>query len=297
MELIESAYHRIAGAAYFGEELRFHPTSEEQLARAAQLDIPVITTDELFAGITYQPLNLGETYAQVHVLTAAELATTYVSPRELVVLDRVPNDLTVVAGVVTDQLQTPLSHVNVLSQQRGTPNMGLRGAHARFAPLADRWVRLTVRAFDWEVVEVTADEAETWWQAHRPTPVTVPPPDYSVTAILDIDDVGTADLPAVGGKAANYGELRDLAGSGAPIRVQDALVVPVSFYRQFLTANGFDTAHRRDARRPAASAATGTCARQMLDATCAREMIAAPVDAAVLALSRRDHRRLPRRRA
>ncbi|MBE7451734.1 MAG: hypothetical protein HS111_23445 [Kofleriaceae bacterium] len=57
--------------------LRFHPTSEEQLALVPAPAIPVVTTDELWAGITYQPLNLGETYARVHVLTAAELATTW----------------------------------------------------------------------------------------------------------------------------------------------------------------------------------------------------------------------------
>ncbi len=281
VELIERAYRRLTDAAYFGTSLRFHPTSEEQSALAAQLDIPVITTDELWAGITYQPLNLGETYARVHVMTAAELETTYVSPRELVVLDRVPNDLTVVAGVVTEELQTPLSHVNVLSQQRGTPNMGLRDAHARFAPLHDRWVRLTVRAFDWEVAEVTAAEAEAWWEAHRPTPVEVPAPDYSVTAVRDIDDVGTADIPAIGGKAAHYGALRDLAAGGAPIRIRDALVVPVAFYRDFLAANGFDARIAAMLEDPGFRG-DGNLRRTMLDQLRA-DLVAAPVDAAALA--------------
>ncbi|KAB2896051.1 MAG: hypothetical protein F9K40_15205, partial [Kofleriaceae bacterium] len=238
--MIEASYRRLADATYVGGDLRFHPTSEEQLALAAELDIPVITTDELFAGISYQPLNLGETYARVHVLTAAELATTYVSPRELVVLDRVPDDLTVVAGVVTAELQTPLSHVNVLSQQRGTPNMGLRGAQERFAPYDGRWVRLTVGAFAWELAEVTAEEADAWFAAHRPPPAVIPAPDYAATAIRDIDDVGPADVAAVGGKAANYGRVRDLAAAGAPLAVLDALAIPVVFHRRFVTGNGFD---------------------------------------------------------
>ena len=28
--------------------------------------------------------------------------------------------------MITEEFQTPLSHVNVLAQNRGTPNMGLR---------------------------------------------------------------------------------------------------------------------------------------------------------------------------
>lgn len=279
--MIETSYHRLADATYLGNALRFHPTSEEQNALAAQLDIPVITTDELFAGITYQPLNLGETYARVHILTAADLATTYVSPRELVVLDRVPDDLTVVAGVVTDELQTPLSHVNVLSQQRGTPNMGLRGARDRFAAYDGRWVRLRVGAFDWEVAEVTADEADAWFQTHRPPPAEVPAPDYTATAIRDLDDVGPADVAAIGGKAANYGRLRDLVAAGEPLRVRDGLAIPVVFYQRFLTGNGFD-ARIAAMLADAGFRNDGATRKQMLDALRA-DMIAAPVDATDLA--------------
>ena len=236
--MIADAFHALAGATYFGAKLRFHPVSEEQETLAKTItDVPYVLTDELWAGITYQPLNLGETYARVRVLTAAELETTYVSPREIAVLDRVPNDIAVVAGVVTDELQTPLSHVNVLSQQRGTPNMGLIGAHDRFAPLEGTWVRLTVRAFDWEVAEVTADEAEAWWQDHRPPPVAVAAPDFSVTAVLDLDSVGVADIPRVGGKAAHYGVLRRI---GASVHVADGLALPVARYHQFLVDNGLD---------------------------------------------------------
>ncbi len=279
--MIEASYRRLAGAMYVGDRLRFHPTSEEQLALAARLDIPVVTTDDLWADITFQPLNLGETYARVHVLTAAELATTYVSPRELVVLDRVPDDLTVVAGVVTDELQTPLSHVNVLSQQRGTPNMGLRGARARFAAFDGRWVRLAVGAFEWEVEEVTADAAAAWFQTHRPPPAEVPAPDYGVTSILDIDQVGPGDVAAIGGKAANYGRLRDLAAAGAPVRVQDALAIPLAYYHRFVVDNGFDVRIATMLADPGFRA-DGNLRRQMLDALRA-DMIAAAVDGADLA--------------
>lgn len=236
-ELIAKAYRRLAGAAWFGPALRFHPTSEEQLARAAALpaDVPIVTTDELFAGTSYQPLNLGVTIGQVRRVAAADLATEYVSPREVVVLDRVPNDISVVAAVVTEELQTPLSHVNVLSQQRGTPNMALRDAAAVFAPHEGGWVRLTVGAFAWSVEPVTQAEADAWWATHLPPAVTVQSPDYERTGLLDVDDLGLADVPAAGGKAAHFGELRDVAG----IVVPDGFVIPVRYYRQFMDDNGF----------------------------------------------------------
>ncbi|MGE0872430.1 MAG: PEP/pyruvate-binding domain-containing protein [Kofleriaceae bacterium] len=278
--MIAAAFRAIASATYFGDQLVFHPTSEEQAALVAQLppDVKTITTEQLWSGITYQPLNLGETYARVRVLTAEQLETTYISPREIAVLDRVPNDLSVVAGVVTDEFQTPLSHINVLSQQRGTPNMGLDGAPERFSAFEGRWVRLTVRAFDWEVVEVSADEAEAWFQAHRPPPAQIPEPDYSVTSVLDIDSVGVADIPAIGGKAAHYGELRDI---GTMVRIRPALAIPVAFYRQFMIDNAFDTRIGAMLADPGFRG-DGNVRREMLDQLRA-DMLAAPVDPTALA--------------
>jgi len=240
VDMIATAMRRLASTAYFGAMLRFHPTSEAQSARAAQLPagVRVVSTEEITAGLDYQPLNLGETVGQVRLVAAAELATTYVSPRELVVLDHVPNDLTAVAGGVTADFQTPLSHVNVLSQQRGTPNMALRDAQSAFSAKSGKWVKLTVGAFAWSAVEVTPADAEAWWQAHRPAVAVVPTPDFSRTDLLDVDAVGVADISTVGGKAANYGELRKIGG---PVRVRPGLVVPVARYAEFMETNGFAT--------------------------------------------------------
>lgn len=240
-EMIEDAFGRIRDRTFFGGELYFHPVSDEHLARAEELpdSIPIITTAQLYEGISYQPLNLGETIGEVRILSAADLETEFVGPRQLVILDQVPNDITVVAGVVTEEFQTPLSHVNVLSQQRGTPNMGLRDARAVFEPFAGKFVRVTVGAFEYTVEEVTAAEAEAWFEQVRPDPLTVSTPDLSVQTLVDLDDVGLADIPAVGGKIAHYGELRDLA-EVADVNVRDGFAIPVFFYDQFVTDNGLD---------------------------------------------------------
>ena len=52
------------------------------------------------------------------------------------------------AGIITATWQTPLSHINVLSQNRGTPNMALRDAweHEDLREHEDGWVELLVSA-------------------------------------------------------------------------------------------------------------------------------------------------------
>ena len=129
-DMISTAYHKIKENMWLGDTLAFHPTSAsvEKVALELPSDIPIVSTDTLYEGVDYQPLNLGTTTGLLTFHTADEVDGQYTAYRELVVLDEVPNDISIVAGIITSQFQTPLAHINVLSVNRGTPNMSLRDA-------------------------------------------------------------------------------------------------------------------------------------------------------------------------
>lgn len=248
--MIEAAYTKIADNAFIGGDLYFHPSSEavETVAEGLPPAVKIITTDELYAGIDYQPLNLGTSLGRLRFLTAEQLESEYVGFRDIVVLDSVPNDISVVTGIITAEFQTPLSHINVLSQNRGTPNMGLRGASEspELRALADKWVSLTVDPFEWRIAEVSKAEADAWWDEHKPDDVAVPQIDLSVTELMDAELILDPELPlaqgidaailAFGGKMGHFAALTQLQGE---LRVPDAFGVPVYYYHQFMTDNGF----------------------------------------------------------
>ncbi len=251
-EMIETAFDKISENIYIGSELRFHLTSET-IAEVA-LDLPArietVTTEELLGDGEYQSLNVAESIGRLTFVTAAELADSYVSFRDIVVLDHVPNDISVTLGIITSEFQTPLAHINVLSQNRGTPNMALKGAYDReeLRELEGKWVRLSVRPNDYEIVEVTQEEADEWWEENGPDPVTgVPGVNLDITELIDIEDA--VDLESMdlydaikdatrtfGGKAAHYAALTHIDGLPVP----KAFAVPVYYYFQFMEENGFD---------------------------------------------------------
>ena len=227
-------------------DILFHPTSEQVADNAAPANLPTITTGELFEGIDYQPLNLATSLGRLRFVDAADLENTYLDFREIVVLDEVPNDISVVLGIITEQFQTPLSHINVLSQNRGTPNMGLRGArtNAELLALDGKFVRLTVGAFEYSIEEVTQEEADAWFEDNRPDTVQVPDLDLSTNTLVDIQTALNSEtvnmrqrirekIPSLGGKAAHYAEL--FAIDSVP--VPPAFVVPVFFYDQHMRTN------------------------------------------------------------
>jgi hypothetical protein len=250
-DLIEELFDTVRDHAYFGPALVFHPTSEAVATVAEQLrkDIPIKSTADLYEGIDYQPLNLGDGVGLLRFQEAATLETSYVGFRDIVVLDRVPNDISVVAALITEEFQTPLAHINVLAQNRKTPNMGLKGATKNEAlrKLEGKWVKLTVGAFEWSVKEVTVAEADAYWEEHKPKPVVLPAPDLSVTDLRDIEDVTEVvdgqkvtraaiakAVTAFGAKAANYSALTHIEG----IPIRHAFAIPAYYYVQFMEENG-----------------------------------------------------------
>ena len=250
-EMIIAAFEEIELATYFGSELRFYANSASIAATVSphRNRLEVITTDELFAGIDYQPLNFAEAYGRVTFVTAEQLETDYVSFREIVVLDRVPNDISVVAGIITEEFQTTLSHINVLSRNRGTPNMALRGAFdsEQLRALDGDWVRLEVTPTAYTIEAATREEADDWWEANRPEAVQVPGLDDSVTGLIDIEDAVDLEDPSladaigaatrsVGGKAAHYSVLANIDGMPTP----PGFAIPVYYYLQFMEQNDFD---------------------------------------------------------
>jgi pyruvate,water dikinase len=260
-EMIRTAFDLIRENVFFGGELLFHPTSRSVETTIAPIadEIPIITTDELFAGIRYQPLNLASSIGRLRFIRADDLEDQYLSFRDIVVLDRVPNDISVVLGIITQEFQTPLSHINVLSQNRGTPNMGLREAFSdeELRALEGKWVRLTVGEQDYSVEEVTIAEADLWWEDNRPATVQVPERDITVEGLWDIEDIVTVDgaeleeaidaaIPAFGGKASHYAALAGVDFAGLypdkpdHVVVPKAFSVPIRYYVEHLEAAGLD---------------------------------------------------------
>ena len=248
--MIQRLYETVQAHTFFGPALAFHPTSEAVAAEARKLpaSVRIKTTDDLYAAIDFQPLTLGTTVGRLHLTKAAKLTTEYLAREDIVVLDQAPNDISVVRGLITEEFQTPLSHVNVLAQNRHSPNMGLRRAlsNPELTSRDGKLVELTVTAGEGKIRDATEAEAAAYDAAHRPTPVALPPLDLTVEDLRNIEDVTPEvegvtlresirrALPAFGGKAAHYSILARTPG----VPVQKAFAVPVYYYDLFFRQNG-----------------------------------------------------------
>lgn len=249
-DMITTLFRAVKNAAFFGPALAFHPTSETITGTARKLpgDIPLVTTDQLYAQIDYQPLNPARAVGMLTFTTAAALDQgQYLSYQAIAVLDEAPNDISVVSGIITQEFQTPLSHLNVLSRNRKTPNMGLRNALTNPTLLAykDQLVELVVGPLDWSIRPATQEEGEAYWASQKPAPKVLPPIDLEPRELLDIEDITNEEgrtlrealkisTNAWGGKAAQY----SILAKTDDVPLKKAFGIPCYYYHVFMRDNG-----------------------------------------------------------
>jgi pyruvate, water dikinase len=252
-ELIALAYRKIVDSCFCGKDLYFHPTSLTMEAEARKLpaSVKVLPAARLSEAYAYQPLNNATAIGKLVFATADRLRKGYSGLRDIVVLDSAPEGFPMVGGIITQEFQAPLSHLNVLSREHGIPNMGLRGAltDSALRALEGKWAKLTVDPSGYSVSEAAQAEADAWWDAHRPAAVAVPAMDTAakdlrdVENILNIGNLGLGEalrlaIPAYGGTVGNFSVLSYM--DTASVHYEPAFGVPVFYYWQHMRKNGLE---------------------------------------------------------
>ncbi len=226
---------------------------EREKAKYDASRVVVYLESDLFEGSVFGVLNAAVGYGLLRVLESGERPTF----RDVAVLRHLPTELPAVAGVISLQRQTPLSHVNLRAVQDGVPNAYIGNAldDPLIAKLVGRYVRFELaedpkQRFEWvdaagetvarvgfKMTEATAEEVAAHHAARRPAEAQTPARDLTVTAYRALGSVAFADADAFGVKAANLATLRTLGLTD--VEVPDGYALPLYYYDEFMKHNGF----------------------------------------------------------
>ncbi len=206
-------------------------------------DVPKITPEELYEGQNYQALNLAENYGYLNKVELADLNDTYLGRHDIILLNGIPNDVAVVAGIITTEFQTPLSHINVLSHNRNTPNMALRDGweNKLLDSLLGQLVYFRVQSDSFELRAATLEEATAFWANNEPQEIIELPKNTTVQGLVDLQLADYTYLDIIGGKAANFAEILNVSFDGNPIPTpESSFAIPFYYYDQHLKDAGLD---------------------------------------------------------
>ncbi len=224
------------------EPLAFVPSNNRQAADAAGWDasFPIHGLDD---GVEYEAYTVATGYGTLRFVPIERLEQAIADAefgfQDIVVLEDAPVDLeVVVSGAVTGGRQNELSHLNVRSAARGTPNCFVRDPFEALAGWEGVLVRLTCGEEALAIEETTPDEAQAFWDALVPEPVDVPAPDLEHDAITPLLELPTATeqerllaLSRFGAKGSTLGVLYQRIDGDLQLQ---GLVIPFHYYDAFM---------------------------------------------------------------
>jgi pyruvate, water dikinase len=206
----------------------------ERAALAAD-GVASLFPQDLVPGIDHLAHSAGEGYGTLRVVPAGQPLRDY-GPRDVVIVESAPNDISVVAGLITRNPQNVLGHVNLRLREKQVPNVTVPRIYEA------SWVR----ALEGQLVHLQADDtrftleaatlaaAQAFWDAHRPQ-VRPPVADLDVTALASFRTLRATDARGYGAKAANLGELTRVLD---PPNRSEGFGIPFAHHRDLLRDTG-----------------------------------------------------------
>ena len=119
---LDNSFNNVAFVSYGTQQ-----TVSTITKQVESLKIKILTVEQVYAGISYIPMNLGTTKGKLKFIDDKD-SMDDLSPQDIPIFKELPLDLSVVAGVITTVVQDAGAHVNLKSKERNTPNMVMKDA-------------------------------------------------------------------------------------------------------------------------------------------------------------------------
>lgn len=195
---------------------------EASVAKIDPIELPRVFAHELFATSQYIALNQGHARGRLRFFAddaAYRDQRTSIEWYDIIAMERVPDDIPRVSGIINTMHTTPLSHTNVLAAGWQIPNAVQLRADERIKAenLDQAWVEYIVQFNAAEIVLKKIDrpaevDQRPAWSVNT---IKLEEPETINTPIVSLDRLRMRDRSRYGTKAANLGELHYVMNQGS----------------------------------------------------------------------------------
>ena len=223
----------------FFEPVAYKPNSNRQEEASAKLaGLERVLHSEIAREQEYAPLNLARGLGRIHVIGKLD-EHVEIGYNEILVLDEVPIHLPPVAGIITSQPSTPLSHINLLAKSWGVPNAYVKNAHELFKEYDGWWVSFETKPGGYTIKRADLKQLDEYQKRVREQRSLMTPRfDLSIKRLASLREQRNTSVTAYGAKSANLGHV---LGARLPgVVVPDGFTVPFFYYDQFVKENDLE---------------------------------------------------------
>jgi hypothetical protein len=234
---IQLAYE-VVNKTFFAP-VAFKPNSLRQDEASKNLSgVQRVLLSDIAKEQAYQALNLAKGLGRIHIIPKLD-DHVEIGFNEILVLDEVPVQLPPVAGIITSQPSTPLSHINLLAKGWGIPNAYIKNAQELLKQYDGWWVSFETLRENYTIKRADMNQLREYQRRQKERlDVMKPRSDLSETRLLDLGQQRATASIAFGGKSANLGELMNARLPG--IVVPNGFTIPFHYYDEFISDNNLD---------------------------------------------------------
>jgi pyruvate, water dikinase len=201
--------------------------------------IPVISPDEIYNNQKYQIISQGTACGKLLLYNSETENQLNDFSSNVLLVEGNTNDVPYCRGLIANKLQTPLSHICILSQQRHTPALAFKDIQNEPSLLffLNKAVCMSVIAdtFRFWSDNSIVDSSEKVNQNKK----IVLKIDTLTKGIIDLENLSAKDIKTVGAKAANLAEINKINGFKAKIP-EAGCAIPLYYYFQHIKKSGAD---------------------------------------------------------
>jgi pyruvate,water dikinase len=245
-EQVGIIYEQLCKSFYEPDKIRiFINTPYLEKLALQNKKLPVMKPEQVYGKQTYQTINKGRCYGYLRTFSESKGKNTPTDIYDILLVDGATNTLPLSAGVISSELQTPLSHITLLCKNRKTPFMSYKNAlnDTRISSLIDSLVFLGIYKDSFTLRKASIEEANLFWAQKKRKKKIKLKIDTSIHNLVNLSDISYRYKRDVGAKAANLAELLCLKESGKFVfeTPEQAFAIPFYFYFQHLQENRLDT--------------------------------------------------------
>ena len=223
----------------FFTPVAFKPNSLRQDEASKDLaGVQRVLLSDIAKGQAYQALNIAKGIGRIHIIEKLD-DHVEIGSNEILVLDEVPVQLPPVAGIITSQPSTPLSHINLLAKGWGIPNAYIKNAKELFKQYDTYWVTFETLRENYKIKRADNVQLRDYVRREAERADLIKPrSNLAEKRLLSLAQQRSQSSIAFGGKSANLGEVLNARLPG--IVVPGGFTIPFFYYDDFITRNKLD---------------------------------------------------------
>ncbi len=238
---IKTFYNTVKKATYFKNFNFFLNTARLENLKSA-IQIPTLSASDLYGDQTYQAVSTQKSYGILKFVDVDQLTKQNISKQDIIVINQPILELPITAGVITTILQTPLSHISVLGKNRQIPIAAYTKAMQSnvLKQYKNKYVSFEVTLDTFYIKPISKAQFIRKTKKEKKKTLFLTK-NTTTKTLINIDNLNQKSINTVGGKAANFGVLYDLAKKEEFKIPESAFAIPFYFYEAHLKTSGADT--------------------------------------------------------